>query len=46
MFAKVVEGLTKLCCPKHARVAVDKLFGRYAASARALDGILHRCFGE
>jgi len=46
MFADVVEGLAKSGCAKHARVVVEKPFGRDAASARALDAILHRFFGE
>jgi len=46
MFAAVAEGLAKSGCAKHARVVVEKPFGRDAASARELDAILHRVFGE
>jgi len=46
MFAEVAEGLAKSGCAKHARVVVEKPFGRDAASARELDAILHSVFGE
>ena len=46
MFATVVQGLAKACCAKHARVIVEKPFGRDLASAQALNDTLHEVFPE
>ena len=46
MFPTVVEGLAGLDCTAAARVVVEKPFGRDLASARALNGTLHRVFDE
>ncbi|HLX29143.1 MAG TPA: glucose-6-phosphate dehydrogenase [Casimicrobiaceae bacterium] len=46
MFAKVAEGLAKSGCADHARVVVEKPFGRDLQSARELNTILHRFFPE
>ena len=45
-FADVAEGLAKSGCAKDARIVVEKPFGRDLKSARQLDVILHRFFGE
>ena len=46
MFASVVQGLEKSGCAKHARVIVEKPFGRDLATAQALDRTLHEVFPE
>jgi glucose-6-phosphate 1-dehydrogenase len=46
IFPTVVEGLAKSGCAKHARVIVEKPFGRDIASARSLNDTLHACFLE
>jgi len=46
LFATVAEGLAKSECVKDARVVVEKPFGRDLASARELNGTLHRFFPE
>jgi glucose-6-phosphate 1-dehydrogenase len=46
MFDPVIEGLGKSGCANHARVVVEKPFGRYLASAQALNQILHSVFPE
>jgi glucose-6-phosphate 1-dehydrogenase len=46
MFASVVQGLQKSGCADHARVIVEKPFGRDLATAQALDRTLHEVFDE
>jgi glucose-6-phosphate 1-dehydrogenase len=46
MFGNVVSGLEKSGCAEHARVIVEKPFGRDLASAQALDKTLHEVFNE
>jgi len=46
MFPTVVEGLASLGSTPAARVVVEKPFGRDLASARSLNGTLHRVFDE
>jgi glucose-6-phosphate 1-dehydrogenase len=46
LFASVVQGLAKSGCADHARVIVEKPFGRDLASAKALDATLHEVFDE
>ena len=46
MFGNVVGGLEKSGCADHARVIVEKPFGRDLASAQALDKTLHEVFDE
>ena len=46
MFASVVQGLEKSGCAEHARVIVEKPFGRDLATAQALDRTLHEVFSE
>lgn len=46
MFAAVAEGLSQAGCAKDGRVVVEKPFGRDLASARVLNGTLHRFFPE
>jgi len=46
MFPTVVEGLAGLDSAAAARVVVEKPFGRDLASARSLNGTLHRVFDE
>jgi len=46
MFGPVVEQLSKAGCTDHARVMVEKPFGRDLASARALNRILLQTFPE
>jgi glucose-6-phosphate 1-dehydrogenase len=46
MFGSVVQGLAKSGCAEHARVIVEKPFGRDLASAQALDKTLHEVFPE
>lgn len=45
-FSNVVELLGKSGCAKGARVVIEKPFGRDLASARHLNGVLHRVFDE
>jgi glucose-6-phosphate 1-dehydrogenase len=45
-FSEVVDGLARAGCAAHARVAVEKPFGRDLASARALNVMLHKVFPE
>jgi glucose-6-phosphate 1-dehydrogenase len=45
-FATVVRGLAALGCNEHARVVVEKPFGRDLVSARALNQTLKECFPE
>lgn len=46
MFETVVRGLASADCSRHARVVVEKPFGRDLASARALNRTLHQVFPE
>ena len=46
MFGTVVQGLGNSGCATHARVIVEKPFGRDLASAQALDRTLHALFPE
>jgi glucose-6-phosphate 1-dehydrogenase len=46
MFATVAEGLAKANCAEHARVVVEKPFGRDLASAQELSRTLHEYFSE
>ena len=46
MFGSVVQGLAKSGCADHARVIVEKPFGRDLATAQALDRTLHQVFAE
>jgi glucose-6-phosphate 1-dehydrogenase len=46
MFASVAQGLKKSGCAEHARVIVEKPFGRDLKSAQALDRTLHEVFEE
>ncbi|MDB5865378.1 MAG: glucose 6-phosphate dehydrogenase [Betaproteobacteria bacterium] len=46
VFPTVVQGLAKSGCAEHARVIIEKPFGRDLASARALNDTLHTCFSE
>jgi glucose-6-phosphate 1-dehydrogenase len=46
LFAAVVEGLARSRCIEHARVVVEKPFGRNLASAQALNRTLHAHFPE
>ena len=46
LFSSVVQGLAKSGCADHARVIVEKPFGRDLASAQALDRTLHEVFAE
>ena len=45
-FATVIKGLTGWGCHEHARVVVEKPFGRDLASARALNQSITNCFPE
>ncbi len=45
-FGTIVEGLGQSGCADHARVVVEKPFGRDLASARALSATLHTVFPE
>ncbi len=45
-FATVVEGLAASSCAAHARIIVEKPFGRDLASAQALNATIHRVFDE
>jgi glucose-6-phosphate 1-dehydrogenase len=46
MFATVASGLASVGSTEHARVVVEKPFGRDLASAQALNRILHQYFPE
>jgi glucose-6-phosphate 1-dehydrogenase len=46
LFPTVVEGLGKSDCARHARVIVEKPFGRDLASAQELNQVLHSVFPE
>src|ERR1700676_5612002 len=46
MFSSVVLGLAKSGCADHARVIVEKPFGRDLATAQSLDRTLHEVFSE
>jgi glucose-6-phosphate 1-dehydrogenase len=46
MFGTVVQGLSKSGCADHARVIIEKPFGRDLDSAKALDATLHEVFPE
>jgi glucose-6-phosphate 1-dehydrogenase len=46
MFGSVVAGLEKSGCADHARVIVEKPFGRDLASAQSLNKTLHEVFDE
>ncbi len=46
LFGSVVQGLARSGCAEHARVIVEKPFGRDLASAQALDRTLHEVFDE
>jgi len=46
LFGTVAENLAKAGCADHARVVVEKPFGRDLESARALSDTLHRFFPE
>ena len=46
MFETVVEGLGSSGCAKHARVIIEKPFGRDLASAQELNRVLHSVFPE
>ena len=46
MFGTVVEGLAKSGCTTHARVVVEKPFGRDLASASELNAVLRSSFPE
>jgi glucose-6-phosphate 1-dehydrogenase len=45
-FGTVAQGLADSGCARNARVVVEKPFGRDLESARTLNRILHRLFGE
>jgi glucose-6-phosphate 1-dehydrogenase len=45
-FGQVITGLRRAECTRHARVAIEKPFGRDLASAQALDDTLHAAFPE
>ncbi|HLW23369.1 MAG TPA: glucose-6-phosphate dehydrogenase [Steroidobacteraceae bacterium] len=46
LFASVAQGLAKSGSAEHARVIVEKPFGRDLATAQALDATLHEVFPE
>ena len=46
LFGSVVQGLARSGCAQHARVIVEKPFGRDLASAQELDRTLHEVFDE
>lgn len=46
MFGTVADGLAASGCAEHARVVLEKPFGRDFASAQALNSILHKHFPE
>ena len=46
LFPTVIDGLGKSSCAQHARVIVEKPFGRDVQSARMLNKVLHAVFRE
>ncbi len=46
LFASVIQGLARSGCAEHARVIVEKPFGRDLATAQSLDRTLHEVFSE
>lgn len=46
MFPTVIAGLESVACVKHARVVVEKPFGRDLESAQSLNRVLHETFDE
>ena len=46
LFPTVIEGLGRSNCARHARVVLEKPFGRDLPSAQALNATLHRIFDE
>ncbi len=46
MFETVIRGLANSGCGEHARIIVEKPFGRDLASARELNAVLHEHFDE
>ena len=46
LFPRVVQGLADAGCAEHARVVVEKPFGRDLASAQELNATLHKVFPE
>ena len=46
LFGPVVQGLAAAGCAEHARVIVEKPFGRDLASAQALNRLVHEVFPE
>ena len=46
LFEAVVDQLEKSGCVANARIIIEKPFGRDLASARRLNEVLHRVFGE
>jgi len=46
LFGAVIEALGRSGCAEHARVVVEKPFGRDLASAQTLNAILHATFPE
>ena len=46
LFATVIEGLSAAGLAEHARVIIEKPFGRDLASARALNRVAHAAFPE
>jgi glucose-6-phosphate 1-dehydrogenase len=46
LFSVVVEGLAEAQCAQHARLIVEKPFGRDLASAKELNSIIHKVFAE
>ncbi|MGH9139372.1 MAG: glucose-6-phosphate dehydrogenase [Acidimicrobiales bacterium] len=46
MFDDVIEGLTRVGLNRHARVVVEKPFGRDRTSARELNEVVHKGFDE
>jgi len=46
LFGSVVQGLAESGCADHARVIVEKPFGRDLESAQSLDRTLHEVFAE
>jgi len=46
LFEEVVRQLERSGCRTGARLVLEKPFGRDLASARRLNAVLHRCFGE
>jgi glucose-6-phosphate 1-dehydrogenase len=46
LFPVVVKGLAESQCARHARLIVEKPFGRSLTSARELNSIIHKVFDE